>query len=142
LHSPQETSMLRKAVTSTLIGALALALPLSKAAANAAVDYPNKPINLVVPFAPGGGTDVQARLVAKALEEVHGQPVVVSNRPGAAGGIGARAVATAKPDGYTLLFATTSLASESALNDNASFNLLEDLIPVSIVTDVPFMMVV
>src|SRR3546814_6868403 len=92
-------------------------------------DLPNKPIKLVVPFTPGGGTDIQARLVAKSLEETTGQPVIVENRPGAAGTIGAQAVAGAKADGYTLLFGTTSLASESALNDKAGFNILKDFIP-------------
>src|SRR3546814_5663084 len=104
-------------------------------------DLPNKPIKLVVPFTPGGGTDIQARLVAKSLEETTGQPVIVENRPGAAGTIGAQAVAGAKADGYTLLFGTTSLASESAFNDKPGFNILKDFIHISIITNVPVMMV-
>jgi tripartite-type tricarboxylate transporter receptor subunit TctC len=71
-----------------------------------------------------------------------GQSVVVVNRPGAAGGIGARAAAASKADGYTLLFGTTSLASESAINENAGFDIMADFIPVSMITNVPFMMVV
>lgn len=110
--------------------------------AAASTDYPNKPLTLVVPFAPGGGTDIQARLVASALEETLGETVVVVNRPGAAGGIGARSVASAAPDGYTLLFGTTSLASESAINENAGFDIMKDFKAVSMITNVPFMMVV
>ncbi len=108
----------------------------------AATDYPNRTLTLIVPFAPGGGTDIQARMVAKGLEKTMGQPVVVVNRPGAAGGIGARAAAASKADGYTLLFGTTSLASESAINENAGFDIMADFIPVSMITNVPFMMVV
>jgi tripartite-type tricarboxylate transporter receptor subunit TctC len=110
--------------------------------ATATTDYPNRALTLIVPFAPGGGTDIQARLVAKGLEKTIGQSVIVVNRPGAAGGIGARSVAASKADGYTLLFGTTSLASESAINENAGFDIMADFIPVSMITNVPFMMVV
>lgn len=127
------------AATSVAIASLSL---LGTSAAVAETRYPDRPIRLIVPFSPGGGTDVQARLVAQSLEDTIGQPVVVENRPGAAGTIGAQTASNAKPDGYTLLFGSTSLASESALNPNAGFNILEDLTPISIVTQVPFMMVV
>ncbi len=107
-----------------------------------AQDYPSRTISLVVPFPPGGSTDVQARLVAKGLQERLGQTVVVENKPGAAGSIGARYVAGAAADGYTLLFASTSsLVAEPTLNEKAGFDPVRDFEPVSIVTDLPWILV-
>ena len=87
---------------SRLLAILALS---TSALAHAA--YPDRPINLVVPFPPGGGTDATARLIADAISPLLGQNVVVVNRAGAAGSIGAQSVVDAKPDGYTLFFTTT-----------------------------------
>ncbi len=84
------------ALTATL--AAVLTAPLARA-----LDYPNHPITLIVPSPPGGGTDTQARILAPKLGELLGQPVVIENRPGASGNIGAQTVAKAAPDGYTLL---------------------------------------
>ena len=75
-----------------------------------AADFPSKPVRIVVPFAPGGGLDVQARLFGKKFFETMGQSFVVDNRTGAGGLIGAEAVAKAAPDGYTILFSSASLA--------------------------------
>ena len=87
---------------------LALAMVLSAAAAQAQTAWPTKPIRLIVGFAAGGSTDVTARIIAQALSERLGQPVVIENRTGAGGNIGADAVAKADPDGYTLLMTTSS----------------------------------
>ncbi|HYG46074.1 MAG TPA: tripartite tricarboxylate transporter substrate binding protein [Bordetella sp.] len=108
-----------------------------------AAGYPDKPITLVVPFPPGGSTDVQARLIAKGVSAELGQPVVVENRAGAAGAIGTRHVAGAAPDGYTLLFASiSSLVTEPILNKSVGFDPLRDFVPVSIISDIPFLLVV
>ena len=106
-------------------------------------NYPSRPITIVVPFSPGGSTDIQARLVAKGLSERVGQPVIVENRPGAGGSIGAKAVAGAGADGYTLLFASTSsLVSEPVLRSGGNIDVLKDFASVTQITDMPFAFVV
>jgi len=87
--------------------ALVLAAPLTTSAQPADA-WPSRPITYVVPFTPGGSTDVIGRVIAQKLGEALGQPVVVDNRPGAAGAVGAAFVAKAKPDGYTLFGGTIS----------------------------------
>jgi tripartite-type tricarboxylate transporter receptor subunit TctC len=93
------------AVGSTVMAALPLG-----AVAQSAADYPNKPIELVVPFGAGGGTDVLARVVAEAAKKHSSQPVTVLNKPGATGGIGLSEVAAAKPDGYKIAMVTVEMA--------------------------------
>jgi tripartite-type tricarboxylate transporter receptor subunit TctC len=101
---------------------VALALPLAALPARGrAQDFPDRPIRIIVPFAPGGSGDITARLIAQYVEKRTGQPVVVDNRPGANGIIGTMAVKTAPPDGYTLLLATTS-------THNANPYLIKDLL--------------
>jgi len=121
-----------------VLGTLALALPLVAGAA-----YPEKPVKLVVPFPPGGGTDLTGRLVANALSGELKQQVVVENRSGAAGSIGAQAVAEAAPDGYTLFFATTgAMAINQHLYSKLRYNPLTDFTPVAMVASFPNVMVV
>lgn len=104
--------------------------------------YPSKPIRLVVGLAPGGATDIMARTLTPALSEELGQPVVVDNRPGAAGSIGAAIVAKAPPDGYTLFLASSSFTSNAVLQQNASFDPLADFEPITNVASGPFLLVV
>jgi len=99
--------------------------------------YPLKPLRIIVPFAPGGSTDIFARLVAERLAAALAQPVVVENRAGASGNIGAEAVAKSPPDGYTLLMATTGvMAINNALFKSMSYDAAKDLEPVIFIASI------
>src|SRR4051812_14102230 len=101
--------------------------------ADPAADYPNRPIRLVVPFPPGGGTDIVARAIAIKLTEGWGQQIIIDNRGGAAGVIGADTVAKSTPDGYTLLFGTPgALLINPLLNSKLPYNAARDFAPVSL----------
>jgi tripartite-type tricarboxylate transporter receptor subunit TctC len=105
--------------------------------------YPSKALRLVVPFAPGGSTDIFARLIADRLAAPLGQPVVVENRSGAAGNIGAEAVARSAPDGYTLLMATTGvMAINNALYRSMTYDAAKDLEPVIFVASITNVLIV
>jgi len=111
--------------------------------AQAQDSFPSKPITLIVPFPPGGMTDPLSRnVIATSFQGLTGQPVVVVNRPGAAGMIGAAAVASAPADGYTLLFASSSLVLEPALRPSGKIDVRRDLAPIGIVGTTPFWVVV
>jgi tripartite-type tricarboxylate transporter receptor subunit TctC len=105
--------------------------------------FPSKPIRLIVPFAPGGNVDITARAIAPGLGEALGQPIVVENRPGAGGIIGAEAVVKSAPDGYTLMMGSNSTVSVApALYPKAPYNPVRDFAPISILATVPFVLVV
>jgi tripartite-type tricarboxylate transporter receptor subunit TctC len=104
--------------------------------------WPAKPIRMIVPFAPGGGTDIQARLFAAKLQPAFGQTVIVDNRPGAGGNIGAELVATAPPDGYTMLFQSSSLAINQALYSKLNYSAVRDLAPILLVSSTPLVLLV
>ena len=102
----------------------------------AADDYPNKPIKLIVAAAAGGPTDVPARLASEILKNKFGQPVIVENRPGAGGAIGARAAAAAPPDGYTLFMGNTStFAVIPAVSASAGYDPVKDFLPIIRITE-------
>jgi tripartite-type tricarboxylate transporter receptor subunit TctC len=122
--------------------ALALAVMLL-GHAHAQTAWPVKPIRLIVGFAAGGSTDVTARIIAQALSERLGQPVVVENRGGAGGNIGADAVAKADPDGYTLLMATSStFAANPNLYKTLPFDVQKDFAPIAVTAFIPNLLVV
>ena len=106
--------------------AIAFCLPASAAAQS----YPVKAVRIIVPVAPGGGTDPQARLLGKKFQETMGQPFVIENRTGAGSMIGTDFVVKAAPEGYTLLCGASTLAGAPALRKDLTFDLLKDLIPV------------
>jgi tripartite-type tricarboxylate transporter receptor subunit TctC len=119
--------------------ALALAgAALATPSAQAQGDWPNSPLRIVVPFAPGGSTDAVARLVSPGLTRRLGQPVVVENRSGGAGAIGTDLVAKARPDGLTWLLTFDSHAVLPALVPNLPFNLTRDLDPVMLIGGAPY----
>ena len=118
------------------------AIALAGAGPVAAQAWPAKPVRIVVPFTPGGGLDIQARLFGKKFYETLGQTFVVENRTGAGGLIGAEAVARSAPDGYTLLFSSASLAVNVSLYKKLAFDPVKDFDPVSWVSSVPLVLVV
>jgi tripartite-type tricarboxylate transporter receptor subunit TctC len=118
-----------------------LALPLSMANA-AGETYPNKPIRMIIPFAPGGSTDVVFRILAPKLSEQLGQPVVVENRPGGGAIIGMGVVARAAPDGYVLGVASLSFGANPFLHSKMPFETPKDFSPVSLVALVPMVLAV
>ncbi len=107
-----------------------------------AQSYPTRPVRWVVPFPPGGATDVVARLVSQWLSERFGQPVVIENRGGAGGNIGVQAVVNAPPDGYTMLLIPTSATINATLYDSLPYNILRDIAPVSGLVLSPNVMIV
>jgi len=122
-----------------LLALAAAALPLPALAQS---NFPNRPVRLVVAFPAGGPTDVVARVVADRMVRELGQPVVVENRGGANGNIAADAVAKADPDGYTMLYNTSSIAISRALYRSLAYDLLRDLTPVSLTAAAPALLVV
>jgi tripartite-type tricarboxylate transporter receptor subunit TctC len=133
-------------ISCTVISRIVLRLAMAAAVACAvsqsvfALDYATKPVRLIVGVAAGGANDTVARMVAQALSERLGQPVVVENRPGAGGNIGLEAVVNAPPDGYTVLFATSANALSVAFYDKANVNFARDIAPVTSLVRGPLIM--
>ena len=115
------------------------ALPALPRTAGAGV-YPNKPVRMVVPFAPGGNTDLIARLMGQWLSERLGQPFIIENRPGAGTNIGTEAVVRAPADGYTLLMVHPPSAINATLYEKLNFNFIRDIAPVAGIIRTPFVM--
>jgi tripartite-type tricarboxylate transporter receptor subunit TctC len=121
---------------------LAVAVAVAVAApAASAQSYPARPIRLVAPFAPGGGTDISARLLAEPLGKALSETVVVDNRPGAGSVVGTEIVANSNPDGYTLLLGNISMAFNAALYKKLPYDTLRDFTPISLVSDQPNILV-
>lgn len=132
--------MKRRTVLATALALSSLAVV--PALAQDAASFPQKPVTIIVPYAPGGSTDAAARFIAPSLSKQFGQPVIVENRAGAAGAIGTSAVAKAAPDGHTILVHTSVIGIHPAFNKNLPYDTQKDLAPVSIVADGPFVLVV
>jgi tripartite-type tricarboxylate transporter receptor subunit TctC len=132
-------TLTKRHLLAAAIAGLAAWAASSPAAAQA---FPSKPIKIVVPYTPGGPTDLPARLVGQKLSEVLGQPVIIENKPGAGGNIGADAVAKAPADGYTLLLVTTGHTINPALYPKLGYDLKKDLLPVSQLTSSPMVVAV
>lgn len=123
--------------------ALAAATLLALAGPALAQDaWPTKPVRMIVPFAPGGSTDVVARMVGQRLSALWGQPVVIENRAGAGGNVGADVVAKAAGDGYTLLMASGSVTINPSLYKRMPFDTKKDLMPITNVAQGPMLVVV
>jgi tripartite-type tricarboxylate transporter receptor subunit TctC len=126
----------RRGLGAGILSATALAATPARAA------WPTRSIRLVTPFAPGGGTDIVARLLGPRLSEALGQPVVVENRTGANGVIGVRAVAAAPGDGYTLLLDAPGIAMNASLLQEPLYDPLRDFEPIAQILSVPFVVIV
>ncbi|MDB5927158.1 MAG: hypothetical protein JWN13_6094 [Betaproteobacteria bacterium] len=127
-------------MTRTTRLAAGLAACLTAAVCAHAADYPNRPVRIIVPLAPGGGSDYTARYIGTRLSERVTQPVIVDNRPGASGIQGTDMVAKANPDGYTLLLAYSTHAQSAQLFSRLPYDPLKDFAPVTIVITTPLTM--
>jgi tripartite-type tricarboxylate transporter receptor subunit TctC len=134
---------MKRSTAGKIARAMILALGTLASHAALAQAYPAKPVRLVVPFPPGGSTDIVARIVAQKLSDRLGQQVVVENRGGAGGTIGAEAVAKAPPDGYTLVVGTTSThAVAPSVYGKIGYDPVKDFAPISLIAVTPYLLVV
>jgi len=131
-----------KAWTKRILALAWIALPATAAQAQADAGFPTRPIRMVVPFGAGGGNDLLARLIGQHLQTKWGQPVLVDNKPGAGGNIGADFVAKSAPDGYTLLLATNTLTINPATLLKMPFDVRQDFAPVALAAATPFVLLV
>lgn len=120
----------------------AIALVAGPAAVGQGNDWPNRPVRLVVPYAPGGGTDFTARVLSEALAKALGQAVIVDNRPGAGSTLGTDHVAKAAPDGYTFLYTTSTFTYSAGLYPKLPYDPKKDFRGVSLVATTPYVLVV
>ncbi len=104
--------------------------------------FPNKPVKIIVPFAPGGGADLLARVLSPKLTELWSQPVVIENRAGASGNIGAEAVARSAPDGHTLLLTSSAFVISPGMSSKMPFNVEKDFSPITLAVELPNVLVV
>src|SRR5438874_11994837 len=125
------------------IDVITLCAVIGFAACAAAADYPDRPVRLIVPFAAGGGNDTVARLIGARLSSALGQPVVIDNRAGAGGVVGAELAARAPPDGYTLfLGGVGSHAINPNLHAQLPYDPIKDFAPISLIASAPLILVV
>jgi len=123
------------------LGLASLALVLAQGCARAQEAWPVKPIRFILPFPPGGGTDILGRIISERLSGSLGQPVVIENRGGAGGNVGAEIAAKSAPDGYTIVLVAPSLAISPSLYSRLNYDPVKDFAPVSLVATVPNVMI-
>lgn len=128
--------------TLRLIAVLAVSVFVFGSAVAAEEKFPSKPITFIVPYPPGGSNDTFARAIGKQMSESLGQPVVVENRPGAGGSVGAAATAKAKPDGYTILIVSSSFSGSAAIQTKLPYDPVRDFTPVARIAMGPFVLTV
>lgn len=126
------------AACTRVLSLLSLSLGMSLAAAQG---FPSKPVRLIVPYPPGGGTDIMARLLAEAMRDDLGQTLVVENRPGAGGALGAAEVARSAPDGYTLLFTAGGFVIAPSVLKSPGYDVTKDFVGVAQIAIVPLLLV-
>jgi tripartite-type tricarboxylate transporter receptor subunit TctC len=141
MNRPNRSQRIVRLAIAACAGWATFAAPLAVQAQSAAGAYPDKPVRFVVPYPPGGGTDVIARIVQERFQAALGQPVVIENRGGAAGSIGTDVVAKAPPDGYTVLFTLSSHTINPAIYPKLPFNTARDFEPVGTVASLPQILV-
>jgi tripartite-type tricarboxylate transporter receptor subunit TctC len=133
----EEEAIVSRWLALLICGFLSIIVPLS----GFGQDYPSRPLRFILPFPPGGGTDILGRLVAERLSANLGQPVVTENRGGAGGNVGAEAAARSAPDGYTIVLCAPSLAISPSLYAKLNYDPVKDFAPVSLVATVPNVMI-
>lgn len=133
-------STLKVKITMLLVTAFSMIS--TNGSAEAPAKYPTQPIRLMVGFSPGSATDVVARVIAHSLSQRLGQTVVVDNKTGVGGSLAADTVAKAKPDGYTLLFVSSAIAVNPAVYSKLSFDVVNDLTPISLIGRVPVVLLI
>jgi len=131
-----------KALAGRALATGLVAVAMAFASAAIAADWPTRPVSIVVPYAPGGGTDIMARLIAQRLTEKHGKPFVVDNRGGASGTIGQQAVATAAPDGYTIMIHSSSHTVSPSTFAKLPFDTVNDFAGVTPISSLPNALVI
>ena len=124
------------------LAAAAALIVVSTATAGLAQSYPSKPVRVVVPYPPGGSTDIVARVIGEQLSQSMGQRFVVDNRPGAGGNIGMQLAAGAEPDGYTVVVGTTAHAINMTLFKDLPYDTVKDFEPIALLTEIPLILVV
>lgn len=137
----QSTAVRRRTFGALTLGAVAIGA-LGLLASPAAAEYPERSIRYIVPFSPGGGTGITARIIAEKLQEVIGQPVVVENHPGGGTTIGTAILAKADPDGYTVMMTSNSFSTLALLRENLPFDVNTDFAAVGSIARQPFVMTV
>jgi tripartite-type tricarboxylate transporter receptor subunit TctC len=132
-----KTSVMRRTLLTAPALFLTLALMGAMAAPLGAQTYPSKPVRFILPFPPGGPTDILGRIIGQKLADRLGQPFVPENRPGSGGNIGIELATQAKPDGYTIVLTTSTLAISPSLYKKMNYDPVKDLAPISLVAEIP-----